>query len=222
MFSPDPLSDYKKSLEDLLQKISFLYSGDVKSSEDRVISKNLKHRSFSADLMKLVLIDIYQDSISYLVENSNQVSVPLMKFEGVHQLFNLFNTSTNKSPRFLFYRNQIHLPQSLEMTGHTNFLPNYFYSKHMLLSINDDVECYYSPSIKDDLDDSQIIIVDNPIQSLVWTLQNMTYEIKECVDGYEHIINYKFYCCDFNSTVYHIKDVSKLRQEKINTLLNDN
>ncbi len=222
MFTPVPFSDYKKSLEDLLQNISFLYSGDVKSSEDRVISRNLKHRSFSADLMKLVLIDIYQDSISYLVENSNKVSVSLMNFEGVHQLFNLFTNTNTKSPSFLFYRNDIHLPQSLKMVSDNNFLPDYFYSKDVILSANDNVMCYFSPVIKDELDDSQIIVVDGPIQSLVWTLQNMTYEIKECVDGYEHIVNYKFYYCDFNSTVYHIKDVHKLREEKINTLLNDN
>ena len=43
-------SDYKKTLEDLLQNISFLYSGDVISSEERTMTMNVKHNSFSPDL----------------------------------------------------------------------------------------------------------------------------------------------------------------------------
>ena len=63
---------------------------------------------------------------------------------------------------------------------------------------------------------------NKPIQSLVWSLQNMTYDIEDDYGVYKHTVNYKFYHCDYNSTVVHVKNTSKLRDEKIDSLLNDN
>jgi hypothetical protein len=50
----------------------------------------------------------------------------------------------------------------------------------------------------------------------------MTYDIEDSYGVYKHTVNYKFYHCDYNSTVVLVKNISKLRDEKIDILLNDN
>jgi hypothetical protein len=77
--------------------------------------------------------------------------------------------------------------------------------------------------INDD-DELTLYVVDNSIQSLVYSLQNMDYVI-EPIDNnnfeWKHTINYNLYDCRFNSYKISIKDVSKLRNDKINKILNE-
>jgi hypothetical protein len=84
------------------------------------------------------------------------------------------------------------------------------------------VDVFYSPLINDD-DELTLYVVDNSIQSLVYSLQNMDYVI-ESIDNnnleWKHTINYSLYDCRFNSYKISIKDVSKLRNDKINKILN--
>ena len=86
-------SDYKKTLEDLLQNISFLYSGDVISSEERTMTMGVKHNSFSTELMKNVLLDIYNESISKMIENSEEVSISTDNLKDIYQLMDM-NTNS--------------------------------------------------------------------------------------------------------------------------------
>ena len=48
---------HKNTLENLLQKIEFIYSGDVISSVEIKFNRDLKHKSFSASFVKEIIID---------------------------------------------------------------------------------------------------------------------------------------------------------------------
>ncbi len=217
MFNPSSFSVYKKSLEDLLQNISFLYSGDVLSSEERTITLKLKHSSLSPSIIKSGLLNIYSDSMKEMYKRSSEVSIGFNEFNDVYQLFDRFN-----SPQFLFYSNNSKL--NLDFTNkkleneNSEFLPSYFNQTHRLVSYGNDVLTYFSPEIDDAVDCYKIYISDSPIQSLVWSIQNMSYDIEDCRDHYKHTLRYNFYNCDFKSTNFMIKNICKLRDEKIDRL----
>ena len=221
MVYSNSFSDYKKTLEDLLQNISFLYSGDVISSEDRTMTMDVKHNSFSPELMRRVLLNIYNESIAKMIENSEEVSISTSNLKDIYQLMDM-----NANSKYLFYSGNSNL--NLNISSHLEgelgsyFLPSYFNQRIKLSSYSSDISAYFSPVIKDSIDEYEILFVDKPIQSLVWSLQNMTYEITSDYGVYKHTVNYKFYHCDYNSTVVHVKNTSKLRDEKIDILLNDN
>ena len=54
---------HKKTLEDFLQSIDFIYSGDIITSTDKKVVEKFKHSSFSASLFKKLMIEIYNYSI---------------------------------------------------------------------------------------------------------------------------------------------------------------
>ena len=221
MVYSNSFSEYKKTLEDLLQNISFLYSGDVISSEDRTMTMNVKHNSFSPELMKNVLLNIYNDSLAKVIKESKKISISVNNVKDVYQLMDM-----NTNSKYLFYSSnsnlKLNISSHLEGELGSYFLPSYFNQRIKLASYSSDISAYFSPVINDSVDEYEILFVDKPIQSLVWTLQNMTYEILPDSGTYKHTVNYKFYHCDYNSTVVHVKNTSKLRDEKIDSLLNDN
>ena len=111
MVYSNSFSDYKKTLEDLLQNISFLYSGDVISSEDRTMTMDVKHNSFSPELMKNVLLDIYNDSITKIIENSEEVSISTSNLKDIYQLMDM-----NTNSKYLFYSSNSNL--NLNISSH--------------------------------------------------------------------------------------------------------
>ena len=167
MVYSNSFSDYKKTLEDLLQNISFLYSGDVISSEDRTMTMDVKHNSFSPELMKNVLLDIYNDSITKMIENSEEVSISTSNLKDIYQLMDM-----NTNSKYLFYSSNSNL--NLNISSHLEgefgsyFLPSYFNQRIKLSSYSSDISAYFSPVIKDSIDEYEILFVDKPIQSLVW------------------------------------------------------
>lgn len=214
-------SDYKKTLEDLLQNISFLYSGDVISSEERTMTIDVKHNSFSPELMRNVLLDIYNDSITNMIEKSEEVSISSNNLKDIYQLMDM-----NSNSKYLFYSSNSNL--NLNISSHLEgefgsyFLPSYFNQRIKLASYGSDISAYFSPIIKDNIDEYEILFVDKPIQSLVWSLQNMTYEIVPDFGKYKHIVKYRFYDCDYKSVKIVVRSLGKIREKKISSLLNDN
>ena len=72
-------------------------------------------------------------------------------------------------------------------------------------------------------DEIVIYVTDKPIQSLVYTIQNMDYVIKKISrKKWSHVINYPFYDCVYNSYKVVIRDISKIRENKIKDLLDGN
>lgn len=216
------LGDYRKTLEDFLQKIDFIYSGDVISSVDKTYIQKLKHSSFSSNLCKDMMIDIYNWSFEKMILNSKEIIIHRNNFVDVYDLMNRMSIN----PKILFYSQNSNL--NLGLGSHVlenedgGYLPNYFTRRFKLMSHNKEVSAYYSPLINDNLDDCHFYLVDRPIQSMVWSLQNMNYSINRSFSSNEHIVKIPVYNCDFESYRIRVVNTQKLREDKINSILNDN
>lgn len=217
------LGDYKKTLEDLLQKIDFIYSGDVLSSIDKTYAQKFKHSSFSANLCKDMMIDIYNLSFNQMMIKSKEVIIHRNNFLDVYDLMN--NLKIN--PKIIFYSNNSNM--NLQLGGHLSetedeqgYLPNYFNRRFKLMSYGREVSAYYSPKIDDNVDDCHFYLVDRPIQSMVWSLQNMNYSINRSFSSNEHVIKIPIYNCDYDVYKIRVVNTQKLREDKINSILDDN
>ena len=215
-------SKYKKQLEDYLINIDFLYSGDVINSEDLKFTIKINHRIISSIFISEIMIDIYNWSLKRMIENSKEIVVHRNKFNDVHDLMN----DLNLNPKILFYSKNSNLNLNLGGTlieeEKVGYLPDYFMRRFKLMSFGKEVSAYYSPLIEDTVDDCNFYLVDKPIQSMVWILQNMDYNISEESDGWIHKINCPIYHCDYDVYKVRVIDTQKIREEKINILLDGN
>jgi hypothetical protein len=224
--------NYKKSLEDYLQNIDFIYSGDVINSIDKKYVNKLKHSSFSAHLFREIMVDIYNYSFNKMLEKSKEIIIHRNKFSDIYELMHEIPID----PKILFYsvnsNMNLGLGSHLRTTqatltlednddGHS-YLPSYFNRRFKLMSYGKEVSAYYSPSILDDVDDCHFYLIDRPIQSMVWSLQNMTYTINKSFSNNEHVLKFPIYNCDYTSYKIRVIDTQKIREDKINILLNEN
>ena len=108
----------------------------------------------------------------------------------------------------------------------TSALPAYFFEVTRITGAHSRI--YYSPEVEEDVDVYTIYATDHPFQSMVYVLQNMEYEIIPEDENsnlpinernWIHKITYKLYDCKFSSVKITIKNVSRIRNEKINQIL---
>jgi hypothetical protein len=130
------------------------------------------------------------------------------------------------NPKIMFYSKNSNLNLNLgghllEDDGHS-YLPTYFNRRFKLMSSGVEVSAYYSPIIEDDIDDCHFYLIDRPIQSMVWALQNMSYVVNKGFSSNEHVIKLPIYDCDYEVYKIRVVDTEKIREEKINTLLDGN
>lgn len=217
-------NNYKKSLEDFLQSIEFIYAGDVISSSEKIYVEKLKHTSFPASLFKNVIVDIYNISFDKMVEKSKEVIIHRANFLDIYDLIDRISIN----PKIMFYSKNSNLNLSLggsallELEEGNGYLPSYFNRRFKLMSSGVEVSAYYSPKIEDDVDDCCFYLVDKPIQSMVWTLQNMNYSVSKGFSSNDHVIKIPIYNCDYEVYKIRVMDTQKLREDKINILLNGN
>jgi hypothetical protein len=217
------LDNYKKTLEDFLQKIDFIYSGDVISSVDKSYYQKIKHSSFSAGLIKDMMIDIYNFSFEQMLQKSKETIIHRNNFSDIYELINKIPIN----PKIIFYSINSNLNLNLgshvlESDDDKGFLPSYFTRRFKLMSHGVEVSAYYSPKIEDDIDDCCFYLTDRPIQSMVWSLQNMNYVINKGFSSNEHSIKIPIYNCDYKVYKIRVVNTQKLREDKINLILNDN
>jgi hypothetical protein len=216
-------SDYKKQLEDYLIKLDFIYSGDVIKSEQKIFFKESKNKNFSAVFLSEIMCDIYNWSFNKMIEKSKELVIHRNKFNDVYDLMNDYSLN----PKILFYSKNSNLNLNLgrhliEGSDDKGYLPDYFMRRFKLMSFGKEVSAYYSPLIEDSEDDCNFYLVDRPIQSMVWSLQNMEYDVIDIGSVYEHHVNFPIYHCDYDVYKIRVIDTQKIREEKINTLLNGN
>ena len=96
--------------------------------------------------------------------------------------------------------------------------PGYFYKIERFTGLNLDI--FYSPLIEESDGETIIYATDKSFQSLVYSIQNMDYRIDKNGTNYLHTLDYKLYDCSYNSYKIVIKNISKMRQDKINKILN--
>jgi hypothetical protein len=213
--------NYKKGLENFLQSIDFIYSGDVINSVDKKYVNKLKNSSFSAQLFREMMIDIYNYSFEKMFEKSKEIIIHSSSFSDIYELIDKIPIN----PKILFYSTNsemnLGLGSHLEDDGHI-YLPSYFTRRFKLMSYGKEVSSYYSPLILDEVDDCHFYLVDKPIQSMVWSLQNMNYSVNKVISSNEHLIEIPVYNCDYEVYKVRVVNTQKFRNDKINSILNDN
>lgn len=203
--------------------ISYLYNGDVITSVDSHYTevKNLPLTSPSFIINSIV--NIYQESFDIMIKKSKEFIIP---FESINKQGNLFDkiSELGMKSNYIFCSDKSKKLFGLNnnFASTTSALPAYFYSIDKYIALN--IEVFYSPLIKEDDDEMVLYVVDSSIQSLVYAIQNMDYIIEEDDEfkTWKHTMNYNLYDCRFNSYRLSVRNVSRLRNDKINKILNGN
>ncbi len=221
----ESFSEYKKTLEQNLMNISYLYNGDVVSSIDSHYTEIKNSPLTSPSFIINSIVNIYQESFDIMISKSKEFVIPLESIGALGKQGNLFDriSELGIKPVYIFCSDKSKkLFGITKSPGTTSAFPSYFYNIDKYPHIN--LEIFYTPLINDD-DESIIYVVDNSIQSLVYSIQNMDYKIEPNDDNnieWKHTMFYNLYDCRFNSYKLSIRNVSRLRNDKINKILNGN
>ena len=222
----ESFTEYKKTLEQNLMNISYLYNGDVISSHYscyiEIKNSPLTSPSFIINSMS----NIYQESIDMMISKSKEFIIPLESLNDVGKDVNMFDkiSELGIKPLYIFCSDKSRKIFGISKnSNNTSAFPSYFYSIDKYVGMNVDV--FYSPLVVEDEDEMVLYVVDNSIQSLVYSIQNMDYSIeandKDNLE-WKHTMIYNLYDCRFNSYKLSIRNVSRLRHDKINKILNGN
>lgn len=227
----ESFTEYKKTLEQNLINISYLYSGDVISSSELRYNEIKITPLTSPSFIINSIVDIYNHSFLQMINKSKEVIIPEESIKGKGFDGNLFDKifELGIKPIYIFCSEKgknlfDHIPKNTS----TSAFPTYFYCIEKYVGVN--VEIFYSPLIEEDSDETIFYISDAPIQSLVYSIQNMEYLIDSNINGFspnipdrwKHEMIYNLYDCNFNSYKISIRNISRLRNDKINKILNDN
>jgi hypothetical protein len=221
----ESFSEYKKTLEQNLMNISYLYNGDVISSTDSNYTEFKNSPLTSPSFIINSIVNIYRESFDIMISKSKEFVIPLESIGGLGKQGNLFDRISDLGikPVYIFCSDKSRkLFGITKSPGTTSAFPSYFYNIDKYPHIN--LEIFYTPLIKEE-DESILYVVDNSIQSLVYSIQNMDYKIEPNDDNnteWKHTMFYNLYDCRFNSYKLSIRNVSRLRNDKINKILNGN
>lgn len=232
-------NDYKTKLEEELIDSGFLYSGDVLSGQfykNKVITE---FGDISHDFITKNLLDIYKFSFEKMKSKSKELvfveSETLDLISVFDQIWSqLLSQNYLNFPGFLFFSNNSKsyfkdFRQLLHFQNQKKLLPQLFYKDSELTYRDNKITNFHSPLIQDETNDIEFYLCDKPIQSLVWGLQNMTYQIDDefgnnsyrdnFLKTYLHEMAWVLYDCDYLSWKIRIVNSQKIRQQKIDLIL---
>ena len=206
-------------------KVSYLYNGDVISSTDSQYIEIKNSPLTSPSFIINGIVNIYQESFNMVFSKSREFIVPIESINNSKDI-NMFDkiSELGIKPLYIFCSDKSRKIFGISKnSNNTSAFPSYFYSIDKYIGMNVDV--FYSPLVVEDEDEMILYVVDNSIQSLVYSIQNMDYTIEPIDDDnieWKHTINYNLYDCRFNSYKLSIREISRLRNDKINKILNGN
>jgi hypothetical protein len=208
----ESFDEYKSIIETNLVEISYLYSGDIISYTNENFTSNISHSKTSPKFIIDVIDVIYEKSIKTMMSNSITIEkcLDFNKIDINGRWLDTVISDINKSNSFVFIGDM----RKMGITKNNNKkpFPDYFYDIKKLSNSN---MLYKCPYISTSDDEVVLYLVDRPIQSLVYSIQNMSYSINKN----NHTLEYKFYECDYLSYKLVIKDVAKMRDDKIDSIL---
>jgi hypothetical protein len=212
--------EYKNELENCLIEVSYLYSADINSSSQKTKSFKTSYPEFSYEMVNTAIDEIYKESIGSAIEKS--VSEVNISRDMIKSFDDVICRLPFSPKYFIFSKNSSSIIAAWGGFAKTNnfkiTLP-----EHFKFSIDlGNLQGWYSSEIVDDVDELIFHFFDDRIQSFVWILQNMTYNVNRTFSKYEHIISYPIYDCKFNSVKVKIVNTQKIRDKKIDLILYGN
>lgn len=217
--------------------VPYLYDGDAISSTDESYSEVKTTPLTSPTFIITTIIKIYNESINSMISKSKEILITeesiSMNIGNTHSIFggNILDKLTEMgiNPLYIF-TSKIGFSKLFGISRNPDSnkpFPGYFYNLDKFVGLH--LEVFYSPLINDD-DGYTLYVSDKSFQSLVYSIQNMDYRIysQNVINGnrpyneteWLHTLDYKLYDCDYNSYKIVIKNVSKIREDKINQILN--
>jgi hypothetical protein len=237
----ESFSEYKSIIEKNIISIPYLYDGDVDFSTQRSYSKITNRPFTSPQVIIDTIINIYNESIEHVKNKSRDVviSEESLKFTSggwssldTNKLMYQISLELGSNPKYIFTTKKSYhkcgFDNKFELDNKKPF-PGYFYTLTRLTGLNTDI--LYSPLVDDNDNEFVLYVVDKSFQSIVYSIQNMEYNIKMFDNDIKHNkpyneiewihkIDYNFYYCKFTALKVVIKNISKLRDDKINLILN--
>jgi hypothetical protein len=209
----ESFDEYRSIIETNLVEVSYLYSGDIISYSDENFTSNISHSKTSPKFIIDVIDFIYEKSIKTMMSSSTIIEkcLDFNKIDINGKWLDDIISDIDKSNSFVFIGDIKRI--GIHKNNNKKPFPDYFYDIRNLGNSNKLYKCPYIDVISDEI---TLYIVDKPIQSLVYSIQNMTYDINKN----SHTLKYKFYQCDYSSYKLVIKDISKMRNDKIDFILN--
>ena len=208
----ESFNEYKKTIDKALLGIGYLYSDDINFSiPEKSYSEIKDNPSTSPSVIIKCIEEIYKDSFNLIKERSIEVVIPDNGCIDINDLLynqNKYFFTSKSSYKFI--------GKSLFFSiDNKRGLPGYFYD----ISANNGYKIYYSPEVEEEEDSFTIYATDKPFQSLVYALQNMEYKVSDYNDRFIHEINYTLYNCNFTSYKFIIKNLTKMRNDKLIEIL---
>lgn len=197
--------NYKEVLNDVISEMKYLFNGDVINSNDFECTKIIDTERISTNFIIEIIDDIYNKSILSMMDRS--VILPDLNNKEIQDLYQLSDKLLERDIRadFLYI-------SFVQKIIKKRALPSYIYP---LSSGVIPMEIMETKHIESTLDEYVVYLTDNPIQSFVYIIQNMDY----IIDGSKHTIKYKTYNCDYRSYKVSLKDLNKIRRDKIDSIL---
>jgi hypothetical protein len=230
----ESFNEYKKTLELNLMGITYLYDGDAISSTDESYSEIKTTPLTSPTFIITTIIKIYNESIKNMISKSKEIIIPEESITkstvfGGNILDKL--TEMGIKPLYIFVSKKGSKLFGITKKPEINrAFPGYFYNIERFIGLHLDI--FYSPLVVEEDGESVLYVTDKSFQSLVYSIQNMDYKIipQNEINGdkpyneieWLHTLDYKLYDCSYNSYKIIIKNVSKIREDKINQILDGN
>jgi hypothetical protein len=223
----ESFSEYKKTLDQNILSIDYLYAGDINSSiypiftYSEVRNLPLTSPSFIISCIK----QIYKNSFDLLKEKAVEVIIPESRSVDISQLLSKMDSILSHQCKYVFTSKSSYKYIGFDniSTNSNRGLPSYFYEMTRIVGAQSRI--YISPEVEELEDIFTLYATDHPFQSMVYVIQNMEYEIiPESTDlvnnkNWIHKISYTLYDCKFSAIKIIIKNISKIREEKINEIL---
>ena len=210
--------------------ITYLYDGDVISSVDESYTEIKKKSQTSPKFIINTIVEIYNQSFNKMISKSKEFLIPEESLSALDNILDKITdlginplyifTSKKGAKLFQFIPPRLANQPRVPKQGVNKPFPEYFYHIEKFIGLN--LSIYYSPLVDEFDGETVLFITDKSIQSLVYSIQNMNYKVDKDKNNYLHTLDYKLYECDYNSYKITIKNISKMRQDKINQILDGN
>lgn len=221
----ESFDEYKKTIESNISNISFLYNGDVLSSTNSSYSQFRTSQNTSPSFIISTIENIYNESFKMMSDRSETIIISKESIKlsagGKGNIIDVIMGELKLKPTYIFASEKSKtFFSTIKRLDNTRSFPGYFYNIDRYNNIN--LEVFHSPLIEEDEGESIMYLVDSGIQSLVYSIQNMTYDVDKFEDEWKHTINYSLYDCNYISYKLVIQEISKMREDKINKILDGN
>ena len=226
----ETFEEYKKTLEKAMLRSAFLCSGDVvKLDKEIVYSEEKSNEMMSPDFIIKSFSEAYKETIRNFFSVDHKISVSNIKQNPNSS--NWFPTESLNKFKARFMIAPVSSYSKLSTIWDTEKggpFPDYFYPVNRLSMFswfNSPVNLYYSPqsgyyNVPEETEDTyNFWVTDKPIQSMLWIIQNMDYQIDKSDYGWTHTMHLPIYQCQYESLNIRLRDIQKFRENIIGQII---